>query len=61
MRILDEHDIQIRVTSCSKMWWTMEVEAKQKEYGRTKRLYQQERVNAFTLKAKRNSYNYTIR
>lgn len=40
--------------------WTPEVETKCNEYGKIRRLYQQGRVSAFTLKAVRNAYYYTI-
>lgn len=33
MRMLDKHITQIRVTTRSKRWWTMEEEVKQNEYG----------------------------
>lgn len=59
--ILDNYATQITVTARSKRWWIPYVEAKRKEYGRIRRFYQQERANVFTLKAKGNSYYYTIR
>lgn len=34
---------------------------KPKEYRKIRRLYQQERANAFSLKVLRNTYYYTIR
>lgn len=42
------------------MWWIPEVEVRQKEYERIRRLYPQGRVNAFTLRAEQNFYYYTI-
>lgn len=60
MKILHRHAIQIRVVARSKGWWTLEVEAKRKEYVRIRRLYQQGKANVFTLKVERNSCYYTI-
>lgn len=54
MRILDKHATQIRVTARSKRWLTPEIETKCMEYERIRRHYQQERVNTFTLREKRN-------
>lgn len=58
--MLDRHVTQIRVTAGSKRWWTPEAEGKHKEYGCTRKLYQQGKSNAFTQKAERNSYYYII-
>lgn len=59
--IQNRHAIHISATARSKRWWTLEVEAKRKEYSRTRRLYKYGKANAFTLMAERNSYYYTIR
>lgn len=52
-RILDKHATPIKVTARSKRWKTPEVEAKRKEYERTRRHYQQGRANAFTLRVEK--------
>lgn len=54
--ILDKNATQIRVTGRSKRWWNTEIEAKQNEHGRTRRLNQQGRADAFTVRTERNSY-----
>lgn len=58
---LDSHATVVGATPRSKLWWTTEVKAKLKEYGKIRRLYQQGRGNAFSLKAVRNTYYYLIR
>lgn len=58
---MDRHITRIRVTARFKRWGTAEVAARRKEYGRIRKLYQQGRVNTFSLKAKWNTYYYTIR
>lgn len=57
---LNSHVITLRETARSKRWWTSEVVAKQKEYGRTTPLYQEGRTNAFTLRVEQNSYYYMV-
>lgn len=59
--IPNSHAKRFKVTAHSKRCWTQEVARKSKEYGRTRRLYQQKRASRFTLKAARNSYYYTVR
>lgn len=59
--ILDKHTTHVRVTTHSKRWWTLKVETRRKEYGGTRRLYKQGRVNGFTLRTEQNSYYYTLR
>lgn len=43
-----------------KRWWTLEVAAKRKTYGKTRRLYQEGRINTFTISAERNFYYYIV-
>lgn len=58
---LDSHTTPLQITARSKRCWTDELEVKFKKYEGVGRLYQQRRVNTFTLKAVRNNYYYTIR
>lgn len=53
---LASHKALLKVTACSKQWWTPEVEDKWMEYGRIEQLYKQGRMNVFTPKAVRNAY-----
>lgn len=50
----------LRVTACSKGWWTLEVATKHRVYGRTNCLYKQGRVSRFSMKVTRNFYNYAV-
>lgn len=59
--ILNSHVTPLRVTACSKRWWTPKLKNIRKDYGRIKRLYQHRRVSKFTLRRTRNSYYHMVR
>lgn len=58
--ILNSHTMPLRVTACSKWWWTPEVAGKSKKYGWTQRMYQQKRASRFTIKTAKNTYYYMV-